>query len=183
MSEQEQKGGRAVDWWARFKEDQPEMAAALSIAPGTGQLAAIADYYKAIEEGDTEQAVMAAISFVPGLGLIKGGKAFRLAGKTLPITPKGGVITKQMHEAKPAVERALWPATKRANEIGNVGVGFDLGEGVVGSASRRGSDVAKASGMTWEDAFSRRATTADKKPAATELTPEQQRYMDEWGRI
>lgn len=187
MSEQDQQSGRAgiaggVDWWAKFKDDQPELAAALSIAPGSGQLAAIADYYKAIEDGNTDQAVMAAISFVPGLGLIKGGKAFKLGSKTIPITPKGGLITKQMQDAKPAIERALWPATKRANEIGNVGVGLDLSEGAVGATEKRADAVKEASSVEWEDVF-RRRQSAETKPKSPEMTPEQQRYLDEWSRI
>lgn len=187
MSNEDQTSGRtgaagAVDWWAKFKDDQPELAAALSIAPGIGQLAAIADYYKAIEDGDTDQAIMAAISFVPGLGLIKGGKAFKLGGKTIPIAPKGGVITRQMQDAKPAIERALWPATKRANEIGNVGVGLDLGEGAIGVAEKRADSIKEASSVEWEDVF-RRRTSTQTNPESPEMTPEQRRYLDEWSRI
>lgn len=59
---------KATAAWSAFKQEQPELALALSILPVTGQLAAATEYYGAMRRGDTGEAVLAATQFVPIVG-------------------------------------------------------------------------------------------------------------------
>ena len=94
------KDGEYINAWAKLKDENPSAYLAGAIAPGTGQIAAIADYAEAMKAGETLDAASAAASFIP---LVKGAKAVSKLAKGHYIG-KGAAVMDVGRETKAAVD-------------------------------------------------------------------------------
>ena len=104
--------------WRQFKDDHPVAYGAAAVLPVTGQAAAIADYADAMDRGDSKDGVIAAASFIPGVGLAKHGSK---------LAPAALRLKSQMNP----VEKAIAPITKRSQKIGLTADGEQIGETLV----------------------------------------------------
>jgi hypothetical protein len=77
----------AREWWREAKKEHPIATTIAEVLPVTGQIAAVADYADALEQGNTADGVQAALSFIPG---IKMGK---VATKLAPATARLAMTT------------------------------------------------------------------------------------------
>lgn len=114
-----------LDAWRQFKDEHPVAYGAAAVLPVTGQAAAIADYADAMDRGDSVDGAIAAASFIPGIGLAKVGSK---------IAPASLRLKSEMN----IVEKAIAPATKRAQEIGLVADGEQIGEALAGEGKKIG---------------------------------------------
>lgn len=64
----------STDMWLKFKKERPGVALALSVLPVSGQITAAAEYYDAMKRGDSTDAVLAALQFIPAGGAVKAAK-------------------------------------------------------------------------------------------------------------
>ena len=112
-----------LDAWRQFKDEHPVAYSASAILPVTGQVAAVADYADAMDRGDSTDASIAAVSFLPGVGLAKAGS--RLAPASIRLKSKMN-----------AVEKAIAPITKRAKQVGMTADAEQVGETVTKEAQK-----------------------------------------------
>lgn len=97
--------GEHLDAWRQFKGEYPAAYTVAAVLPVSGQLAAVADYAQAADEGSTADGVTAAASLIPGVRLGK------LAGRLTPAALRlGSKMT--------AAERTIAPVVRNAPGIG-----------------------------------------------------------------
>lgn len=104
-----------IDGWNGWKKSNPVKAGALGMLPVTGQIAAGLDYASAMRDGNTPQAIQAAMGVMPGFKLAKGVKSW--------IAPPAG-----LRVGLNAVEKGLAPMVRNYHRIGQVNDGGDIGE-------------------------------------------------------
>lgn len=109
------KEGKYLAAWKQFKDESPATYTAAAILPVSGQVAALADYAQATDEGNQGDAVIASASLIPGFKLGK------MASKLAPASLR---LKSQMN----VVEQAIAPTIKHAPTVGKVMAGEQLTE-------------------------------------------------------
>jgi len=123
-----------IDGWNGWKKSNPVKAGVLGVLPVTGQVTAGLDYASAMRDGNTAQAIQAAMGVVPG---------FKLGKYATKLAPAG------LRVGMNAVERGIAPLTRRSYLIGSVNDGGDIGE---------------AAAQTYNNAVEAQKARAVKKP-------------------
>ena len=108
-----------LDAWRGFKDENPGLYTAAAILPGTGQVAAVADYADAMDRRDTKDGVLAAASLIPG---------FKLAKTVSKLAPAAIRLKSQMS----ATEKAIAPVVKKAPQIGQAAAAEQVGSYILG---------------------------------------------------
>ncbi len=101
--------------WDNWKKRNPLAAGTLGVLPVTGQVTAGLDYASAMREGNSAEASMAALGFIPG---------FRLGKYASGLAPAGLRLASKMS----TLERAIAPVTKNAPLVGRFNDGGDAGQ-------------------------------------------------------
>ena len=114
--------GEYLKAWRQFKDEHPVAYGVGAVLPFSGQAAAAADYADAMDRGDSVDGVIAAASFIPGIGLGKAGKAIgklKIApARTLDASAVGGKgvgVWEKTVEQAPTIGRAA-----DAEQIGEI---------------------------------------------------------------